>query len=98
MGMLEDYYTGGICGSALGGLWGAASFPQYLQQLAAMQQQRAFDSFAFQRQQAAQMAGIKNPFFYREHPKRKIVESKTIETVEIRPEQDVKLLKAGNGI
>lgn len=31
-------------------------------------------------------------------PKRKKVESKEIEIIEIRPEQNVKLLKAGNGI
>lgn len=104
MGYLEQFMGIGSLGNVLGG---PATHPS---QLAAMQQQRGIsDPFEFQILQLRAMQAMRQPTFEQRlcndlgvipqptSPSKK-VESKVIETVEIRPEQDVKLLKAGAGL
>ena len=73
------------------------SLREFMLGLGAMQQQ-GFNPFDFQRQQAQRMVPMQAMISYPPEPPRKKVESKVIETVEIRPEQDVRLLNAGEGI
>ena len=97
MGFLEEYMNrlDGIGGFSGLGISNHAS------QAAAMQQQQLFDYQALQAAMGAQQMPHNPaaciPMNYHPPPRKK-VESKVIETVEIRPEQDVKLLKAGKGI